>query len=331
MGADTNPTRNTVAKENTFVDVKGTDALLQLELDANVRGHVGRTTWTARATTGGKAFASLLTTDSMAAFRLDAAAITALPNSWQMAWRTSTKGRLQPTLTRTYLWHHAEWAMSTSVHRRLRIEGGLSGGGFASWQANAATFSSAGAFAGALWFASAKETLATRLSTEGRGFVAMAPRARPDEPQAPGYAIRLDTPVMLTATWTSTRTVFTSLRYMGTWNLSNSFGEGYLRHRLVALVGVALPAEFTLSADVGLQFTTYTDGLLGDGQRRDLQLADESQNRLVIRLRRPLLPHTQLEVRASVFGNEFSDASQSFARMVLGVGLSGDLGWTPDS
>lgn len=138
--------------------------------------------------------------------------------------------------------------------------------------------------------------------------------------RGPSELSRLDAPLTLGATFSSTRAVYLSLGYTLTRNWSNSFGDSYTRHRVNAIVGVQLPLEVTVSGQVALQLTSYDDGL-SVGQRLLLADDDERQNNLTVVVSRPFLWGMHTEARIAVYGNEFARERVSFLRTTAGIGV----------
>ncbi|MBN2361296.1 MAG: hypothetical protein JXR83_17715 [Deltaproteobacteria bacterium] len=119
----------------------------------------------------------------------------------------------------------------------------------------------------------------------------------------------------------SARDLFLSGSYLLLYNQSSNLGETFVRHRLQAVVGLQLPLDLFASATAALQITRYPGGL-ALSQRLLLEDSDESQNKLVLTLQRPLTAQLALEWRLGFFGNELSDSNIAFARATAYLGIT---------
>ena len=138
---------------------------------------------------------------------------------------------------------------------------------------------------------------------------------------APDPERRADLRHAVTLSAATARRLFCSVSYTLVYNQSQSLGETYLRHRAQLLAGTHLPLELFASVTAGLQITQYPDGL-AISQRLLLEDSDESQNKLVLTLRRPITERLAIEGRVGLFSNELSDSGLSFARATTYIGFS---------
>ncbi|MCP4501921.1 MAG: hypothetical protein GY822_18340 [Deltaproteobacteria bacterium] len=387
--ADSNARRRVEDAEssNRHADVDGD---LRLESEGSGTAQLDKIHLWARATLGGKLFLQF-PDENMSVVRVDTAARTPLYFGFQVAWRSTLKGRVQLTSSpatsassslafnhqRTYGWVQNEFSLKSPVFEmpfvnviahsllgadakneenpakasggtfgRSLFEIGHSSSGFASKYLNSVgSFVGSGLFTQLSFWVTAKEVFSVRLGADFKAFPFSVPErlggnAQETLPltckggQVAEYEMRTDLPVNSVFSFTSSRKIFFSSHYFVSRNASNSCGNAFTRHRLSFLLGVSLPASLTLSFDAALQFAAYDDGV-GIGQQVILQRDDESQNRVVIRLKRPILElfgermgtRFYLEGRAAYFSNEFSSESANegptFSRIVFSVGLNG--------
>ena len=121
----------------------------------------------------------------------------------------------------------------------------------------------------------------------------------------------------------SARQLFLSGAYLLGYNDSNSLGETYLRQRLQLVSATQLPFDVFVSLTAALQITRYPSGL-ALSQRLLLEDGDESQNKLVLTLRRPILDRISLEFRIGSYSNEPSQSGIAFHRLTTYLGLRFD-------
>lgn len=107
--------------------------------------------------------------------------------------------------------------------------------------------------------------------------------------------------------------------------LSNSFGETNVRHRLSAQVGLRLPWEVTAVATAALQLTRYPDGIYLSSE---LLLAqdEENANTVSLRLARPISAWMDVEVRYAVFQYRLPQNQLEYLRQVAFAGVSARIG-----
>lgn len=96
--------------------------------------------------------------------------------------------------------------------------------------------------------------------------------------------------------------VVLELTYQYANNKSNSYGQGLQRHSGDVTLTAPLVWELYLSANVGLQRTLYDDPVLVDA---NFQVDEENRNQAVLALQRPLGELWDVELRYSLFGQEF--------------------------
>jgi hypothetical protein len=185
-------------------------------------------------------------------------------------------------------------------------------------------FSSAGLGA-ALWARLAltrREQLALGVDVDGRAFPwSRALQALDDAGNGLfGDAPRLDLRPALTLRAVSSRALYLQAGYTASYNASNSLGETYLRQQLTGVLGVHLPLEVFASASLGVQLARYPGGL-ALSQRLLLEDSDESQNKLVLTLQRPLARAISVEGRLGLYSNELGESGLRFARVTSYLGV----------
>lgn len=111
------------------------------------------------------------------------------------------------------------------------------------------------------------------------------------------------------------------IQYLYARNDSNTYGQGMHRHGVEVDVTVPLIWETFLSARAELQRTRYEDPVALD----DMFVVDEDQrNAVVAALRRPLTEVFDVELRYSLYLQEFGVGGE-YARQVVALAVSGYL------
>ena len=124
---------------------------------------------------------------------------------------------------------------------------------------------------------------------------------------------------------TYVRALLLALSYGLTLDLSNSFGESFLRHTVGLKAGVRLPWELYASVKLQFLFTRFLDGLQFPPRFSEatfISLDEENRNSLVAELERSVWRHDLfVKVRYSLYTNELTSSPVDFMRHVIFVGL----------
>jgi hypothetical protein len=120
---------------------------------------------------------------------------------------------------------------------------------------------------------------------------------------------------------TYTGTVLIDGRYDVTYDRSNSFGQSYVRHRLEVGVTSELPWNLVGTLRAVVQVSQSLDGLLFAPEVGVLTIEDENRNALSLQLVRELTPTLGLELRSTIYRNEFATREAGFARETVYLGL----------
>lgn len=246
-----------------------------------------------------------------------------LPGGVTLTLAAFAKGRAQVSGARTYGLLRTDALVDKAVLDWLVLRVGASGQALQAFDADVASFSSAGASAllGARAALGSAEHVDVLVDAGGRGF--------PFSPKDAGQAAddpdrRADAVVSGIVQLTSARRLFFSAGYLVTGNASNGAGESFTRHRLFALVGFHLPAAVTCSMQGALQIASDAQGLSPTEQNL-LGDDEKSQNFLEITLSRPIWGGFFVEGRASFFGNELAVEAARFSRQTAAIGLRAAL------
>lgn len=111
--------------------------------------------------------------------------------------------------------------------------------------------------------------------------------------------------------------LYADLHYTLAINTSNSYGQQLLRHSVDVMVTAPLVWQTLVSLRGELQRTTYTDPVLVDEQ---FVVDEENRNALIVSLARPLVGDWEVELRYSLYLQEFGVGGQ-YSRQTFLVAL----------
>lgn len=246
---------------------------------------------------------------------------SALPAGFLGRLSTFSKVRGQASGRRTYGLTRSEALLSRPLPFDLVLRGGLVGQAFHSGDTPLFSSFGGGPAFGARYALTDKEHLDGHLEAQARCF----PFARAVDRRGFFQPIaRCDAPLRASLTLTSARRVFVSAGYLVERNLSNSFGEAYIRHRLHGMVATRLPFTLTCALRGAVQLTRYDEGI-SLGQRLFLAEDDESQNTLQLLISRPWFGGLEVQGRLSFYGNELAKGGVRFSRTTASLGLRAEL------
>lgn len=131
---------------------------------------------------------------------------------------------------------------------------------------------------------------------------------------------RNDLRQFLTLQVNSSRIILISASYSLSYNQSNSLGETYVRHRAQLVAASPLALDLFVQITAALQLTNYPGGL-ALSQQLLLADGDESQNKIILSLRRPVAAGFSLEWRLAMYSNELSASGLRFQRVTSQIGM----------
>jgi hypothetical protein len=146
-----------------------------------------------------------------------------------------------------------------------------------------------------------------------------------DNPQTPddeATRIRKDSVASGFATYSYRGRVQWSLGYSFLLQASNSFGEGFRRHRVNASLGLRLPWQLFFLASGVVQLTQFPDGIF---LSPDLQVIEDDENSsfVTLKLLRPLTSFMDVDLRYAFYLNFFPRGGEYvYLRHVVTLGLS---------
>lgn len=260
--------------------------------------------------------------ENTAAAMLDARYRAALPHALWIGASLHARGRRLLDAERDYESASLDATLVYAGLHPLVLEGRLGPRVFV--YEPAPNFSNAGLGAG-LWARLAvlgREQIAVGYDLDTRYFPdALALSGiRPDGTLEHGSEQRADLRHAVAVRVVSSRRLYLNAGYTFVVGQSNSLGERFSRHQLQLIVATQLPLDLFASVTAGLQIASYPGGL-ALSQRLLLEDSDESQNKLVLTLRRPLWRSLAVEGRAALFSNELSDSGLAFARSTTYLGV----------
>ncbi len=104
--------------------------------------------------------------------------------------------------------------------------------------------------------------------------------------------------------------------------LTNSFGEGFRRHRFNVSAGLKLPGSFFVLGNATLQLSQFPDGVF---LSRDLQVIEDDENSsfVTVKILRPLNSVFELDLRYALYVNVFPNGGDYlYVRHVVSAGVS---------
>lgn len=112
-----------------------------------------------------------------------------------------------------------------------------------------------------------------------------------------------------------------SITYSYTEQVSNSFGETILRHRLTATGGTRLPWRLMLLGQVAFQLSHYPDGVFLSSEL-NIGEDDDAHNSLSAKLVRPLSDHLDAELRYALYQDRLPQNGLTYLRQLGWVGMT---------
>jgi hypothetical protein len=311
------------------------DGLTRLVIDAIGALRTGDVRWSYDLMAGGKLFITQ-ENERMLVGQAKLGSVFPLGGGWVGQLGGLGKVRAQQVGIRSYATTRGDFFASRAFSPRWRLRGGLYGSTFQIASAPLFSSSTGAAQLGVSWYASDREVLDVSVDGRLRAFPFLPALERVFVDGLPSLASqdfsRVDVPVVARVGLSSQRAIFIDLSYELSLQSSNSFGDSFARHRLVANLATRLPSDVTATLRGSIQLSQYPDGI-SLGQALILTINDDSQNSLVLALDRPWSEHFTLEARLALYGSELSDDSGNantggkivIPRSVASIGIRAEL------
>lgn len=325
LQASLGPEYDSNAKRETDQGQVVQDGLLRLTLGGEGSWHVDKHQVNAELFLGGKAFAQQQSENTLVGLGKVAYRWVFAP-AWSLDINAQGRGRKLASGLRDYSTAQANVGMSTRPWGPLGLRASLGPRGF--FYNPDPRYSNLGM--GIDLWSQLKlykhEVIALGVDLDAREFSATRALLNIDSQglRSLGLDPRRDLRPSATLQLSSSRQVLLSASYALTFNHSNSLGETYLRHRGQVVAASHLANDIFLQLTAALQFTSYPGGL-ALSQQLLLADGDESQNMVVLTLRRAIAAGFSLEWRAGLYSNELSSSGLRFHRVTSQLGLRWSL------
>lgn len=297
------------------------DALLRASLGGDARWQIGKHLLSGQLALGGKAFAQQQSENTVVGLA-ELRYLWRFASNWNLHCSLMSRGRHLASALRDYSLVQANTGLSYKAWGPLRLQASLQPQLFFYPPDSRYNSQSISGFLSSQLAITKRENVALTYSLGNRQFPAA--KALLDIDLQGLRQLSSDTRADVLQSFilqaSSSRQVLVSASYSLSYNQSNSLGETYMRHRAQIVAAGPLPLDLFVQISAALQLTNYPGGL-ALSQQLLLADGDESQNKMVLSLRRPLAAGFALEWRLSLYSNELSASGLHFQRLTSQLGL----------